>query len=208
MLIVCVMPIVFLIAEEQEVRVNSTVATSVTVDGRHVQFLTTKRPREIQVVTNGEAETLLVELPDGAGNITELRACTWSWGRYPGVAIAVETESRNSTATQPRRSYYWATMRWPEESLPGRSDPQQPPKLELTAVSQFLSDVGDCDITEMGNPGGDTIYVVLSQVDRLLKQGNNFLNEDLTGYLFVHYCPVFDISGALYELRAVHKSET
>lgn len=203
--IVCLISFASLFGSEQKAPGEDPVTTSLTVAGRQVKVSATERPGELQVLTRGGTDSLLVKLPESAGRITELRACSWSFGTLSGVAVGVETESRNSTATHPLRSYYWATMQWPEVSLPGNSGSQHPQNLELRAVSNFLSDVGDFHITEMANPTDDSIYVVLSQVERLVEKGTRALEEDLAGYLFVHACPVADIPGGLYELRAGYK---
>ena len=67
-----------LCAREQPNSSKGLLATSLIVDGRRIDMLTTHLPRQIRVQRDGEKEFMLFKLPGDTGEITEFRASRWT----------------------------------------------------------------------------------------------------------------------------------
>ena len=160
----------------RKVKPNVVTAT-VSIGTSEVKY-STADSKEVLLTLIGSKETAHIRLPGDVGRITEIRACPWM---DDGIALALETRLANG-----RRRYFWSTLRLDiEQKMFGEP-----------VVDQFLDVEDDYDITGIVSSKGDSIYVVLS------RQTRSQPAEEISGYVFVHNCPVGPIKGQLYRLRA------
>lgn len=162
---------------------------AVAVDGRTVRVGGPTCKGEVPLWIEGVTSTAVVlPLPSApekfAGPDFEafagIVATAWHGAGFPGVALAVET-----VAPSGERSWWWATV-----ALEGDL-------LRPVACSRFLQGETDFDLVGIVNSMGDSIYVVLARHIRP-PEGP----DGVSGYVFVHDCPIGAVPGALYELSA------
>jgi hypothetical protein len=160
-------------------------STSLKVADREIEISATDQASRIRISID-KGEKLVFDLPESKDRITRIVASRWC---RAGIALAIETETVDGS----HRSYFWATLNKGKGIDKGLQTPIVAPILSNTAEDLHLS--------EITNPGGDTIYVVLMRHGA----GTGLPKAVSDGYLYVHRCPVEAKYRAdtLYELRPV-----
>jgi hypothetical protein len=152
---------------------------STTVLDVEVIAIATEDAREVRLSVPGGADHTTIILPDSAGRITELRIGPWV---SFGVAVVVEATNEETKET----SYHWATANViAREKRVGRP-----------TGAQFLKSKVNYDMGCLINPESDSIYMVLSRHQRASG------GQSVSGYVFIHNCPVGTTSGSVIPFEA------
>ncbi len=158
-----------------------------------IRLAGTASPTEIELAAEGLAEPVRFTVPKAEGRITEIKACPVVKTTFHMLAFAIEVTSNDGS----ERSYYLALA---SVDYKGKTISVIRAESLRPAIEKFLSVKEDYDIAGMSNSGGDSVYVVLSRHTRLPPAAQ------VTGYVYVHDCPVVLGSGItgpgkLYEMH-------
>jgi hypothetical protein len=155
---------------------------STKVDDAYVTMTASDDRRQARVLFGDGTSQPLVDVPKGAGRITELQICTWL---SRGVAVVAEVTNDEKK----ERSYHWATA-W--------VNPWQK-VVRPSGGAEFLRTSDDYDLGSLVNSESDSIYMVLSRHRRMP------FEETVDGYVFINNCPIAHSKGSVARFDATQK---
>lgn len=168
---------IFLTADEPQNPRDRSREAAITVDADQLLF-TPGGPGEVVISEIKTKDEYRLSVPESKERITEVRACRWV---RRGFAIAVETIPEKSDKPD-QRSYYWITG-WLENQQPATEKAEARRRVRCTS-ERFLTSDENFDLGMIANPGGDSIYILLTKFRRTAD------GDEISGYSFSNNCPI------------------